>query len=628
MIRRRSIRAKLSLFLLFAILLPISASIFISYFYTKQSLREEAIRENTVTVHQGVTRLTGQLSQMNNISLYVYNNIQEPTSLYNILLRGRSDFMVENNLYTGLHAIEQSAKDIQQVYIYSDLADQSYLLISGYLKRDTGHAGLDGHFVQPPNKDDPYFEPPHPSNNYGMEEFPYSPSNTVVTIHRPVYRAPLKERIGVLSIDFKLDGFRSIADMLYDKGSENIYLLDDTGTTVYASDEREIGTKPVYGWLQHARYALAMSGHFEWREDHFNGIVVYERFEQLGRTWIVAKQIPYSHLYREASRVLRINMLVLVSFLVVAVIAALYISMRLMTPIKKLTESIKRIKLGKLKLDIDDGRRDEVGVLGSAIKNMVDTIDNLVMRELRLELANKDNQLKALQAQINPHFIYNTLQSIGSVALHNKVPKIYELTASLGLMMRYNMNTEEPVVPLAKEIAHAEAYLALQQQRFKEKLQFRVDAEDEAMNVMVPKMILQPLVENCFKHGFGAGMDDARIEIAAKRDGAALLLSVRDNGAGATPERLAELIRRLGTHGEGEGGAGAEGGLAGGVIGPANGGDSGGSVNDQDGSIGLTNVVSRLRLYYSEAPTIVLERGEPSGFCVLIRIPLPLPKEG
>lgn len=591
-----SIRNKLSLFLLIAILVPIAASILISYFYTKHSLKDEAVRENSNTVRQGATSVMNLLSQMNSISLYAYNNIQETNSLYNILERGRRDFIVENNLYSGLHAIAQSAKDIQQVYLYSDLADQSYLLIDGYLKREAGHAGLDGHYAQPSNKDDPYFEPPHPSHNYGMEEFPYSPTNTVLTIHRPVYRAPLKERIGILSVDFKLDGLRNIGNMLYDRGNEELYLLDDTGTVLYSSEEDLIGRKPAYAWLQHARYSFYQSGHFDWRDSSFDGIVVYEKFELIGRTWMVAKEIPNRYLYTNASRVLRINMLVLVTFLFVAVAATLFISVKLTTPIKKLTESIRKIKLGKMRLDIDWERSDEVGVLGHAIKNMVDTIDNLIMRELRLELANKDNQLKALQAQINPHFINNTLQSIGSVALHHRVPKIYELTASLGLMMRYHMNTEESIVPLSKEIAHTEAYLELQKQRFKERLVFRIEAEESILGALVPKMTLQPIVENCFKHGFGESMDAAEIRILARPEEDRLLLFVEDNGSGVSPGRLQELRSQI----EQEASADIRGGGSG---------------------IGLMNVVSRLRLYYDESIQVSVGPAEPNGFAVVIRIP-------
>ncbi|MEK3835403.1 MULTISPECIES: cache domain-containing sensor histidine kinase [unclassified Paenibacillus] len=593
---RGSIRYKLSVFLMAAILVPIAASILISYFYTKHSLKNDAIRENSNTVRQGTTSLMGQLNAMNNISLNAYNNLRMTNSLYNILVQGRSDFMVENNIYSGLHAIEQSSRDIQQVYLYSDLADQSWLLIDGYLKREPGSGGLDGHFVQPVDKNDPYLEPPHPSHNYGMEEFPYSPSNTVFTIHRPVYRAPLKERIGVLSIDFKLDEFRSIMNMLYDKGQENIYLLDDTGTAVYTSREDEIGTKPDYAWLQHARYSFAGAGHFYWNRDgDFNGIVVFEKFELIGRIWTVAKQIPDSYLYSNAASVLRINMLVLLTCLFIAIAAALFVSVMVTAPIKRLTESIRRIKLGKLQFDGDPDRSDEVGVLGSAIKNMVDTIDNLIMRELRLELANKDNQLKALQAQINPHFIFNTLQSIGSVALHHKVPRIYELTSSLGLMMRYNMNTEEPVVPLSKEIAHAQAYLELQQQRFKDRLRHRIEIRGEAdLNTPVPKMILQPLVENCFKHGF-EGAEQAEIGIVVEVSGDTLSITVSDNGPGVTPERLLELERQI----AGEQPGGMEG-----------------------GSIGLMNVVSRLRLFFNDQADVILGHAEPHGFNVQIRIPL------
>ncbi|BCG57381.1 cache domain-containing sensor histidine kinase [Paenibacillus sp. URB8-2] len=593
---RSSIRYKLSVFLMAAILLPIAASILISYIYTKHSLKEDAIRENSTSVRQGATSLASLLGGMNSISLYAYNNIQMPGSLYNILVQYHNDFMVENNIYTGLHAIEQSAKDIQQVYLYSDLTDQSWLLINGYLKREAGSVGLNGHYIQPIDKNDPYLEPPHLSHNYGMEEFPYSPSNTVFTVHRPIYRAPLKERIGILSIDFKLDGFRGIMNMLYDKGNENIYLLDDTGTAIYSSEDDLIGQKPSYAWLQHARYTFDRSGHFDWKEDNgFHGIVVFEKFELIGRVWIVAKEIPDSYLYSNASRVLRINMVVLMSFLLVAIAATLCVSVWVTAPIKKLTESIRRIKLGKLHFDPDLERSDEVGVLGSAIKNMVDTIDNLIMRELKLELANKDNQLKALQAQINPHFIFNTLQSIGSVALHHKVPKIYELTSSLGLMMRYNMNTEESVVPVSKEIAHVEAYLELQKQRFKDRLSYTLDiAENANLELQVPKMILQPIVENCFKHGFEDAAQ-AEITVAAQAGEDRLTLSVLDNGPGISLDRLLELNRRIGREASGR---------------------------TPEGSIGLVNVISRLRLFFNGEAEVSISNAQPSGLSVVIIIPV------
>jgi len=591
---RGSIRNKLIVFLLIAIILPIAASIFLSYTYTKHSLKIEAIRENSNALRQGTTGFVNLLNQINNISLYAYNNIQEAESLYGLLLRGRSDFIIENELYAGLHAIEQSEKSIQQVYLYSEWANKSYLLIDGYLKREPGRAGLDGHYVQPSDKLNPYFEPPHPSHNYGMEEFPYSPSNTVLTIHRPLYRAPLKERIGILSIDFQLDGFRDIANMLYDEGNENVYLLDDNGVVIYSSEERLIGNAHPYAWLEHALHSAPQAGHFEWKETGSNGIVLYEKFILMGRNWIVAKHIPNEYIYKNAAGVLRINLIVLVTFLVIAIAATTVVSVAITRPIKRLTESIKKTKLGRMEFEIDAARSDEVGLLGSAIKNMVDTIDNLVMRELRLEIANKDNQLKALQAQINPHFINNTLQSIGAIALHNKVPKIYEMISSLGLMMRYNMNTEESVVPLAKEITHINAYLELQKQRFKDQLRYRVEADEACLDVQVPKMILQPLVENCFKHGFPSATDAFEIAVDVRRDDGRTRIRVRDNGAGVSAERLRELKLRL----DGEAPDRAE-----------------------SGSIGLFNVVSRLRLYYEDETSVDVAARSPSGFEVAIEIP-------
>nr|WP_249316520.1 histidine kinase [Bacillus sp. FJAT-50079] len=305
--------------------------------------------------------------------------------------------------------------------------------------------------------------------------------------------------------------------------------------------------------------------------------------------------MPNQVLYKNANQLVLINALVISVSLIIVIIATIFISLRLTSPIKELIKSIKEIKQKDMKLDINTNSTDEVGILAQTIKNMVGTIDTLFMKEYRLEIANKDNQLKALQAQINPHFIYNTLQSIGTIALQNDVPRIYDLTTSFGKMMRYNMNTSEPIVPLAKEIDHIKDYLELQKQRFKQNLIYHINLENELKDLLIPKMILQPLVENYFKHGFKQDVYPGEIWINIENQNAKLLIiTVEDNGIGMDSRKLQsvqQMLKDPQTIGKSE-------------------------------SIGLHNVLSRIQLYFHEQAQIEISNRNPNGFKIVLSVPL------
>jgi two-component system sensor histidine kinase YesM len=227
-------------------------------------------------------------------------------------------------------------------------------------------------------------------------------------------------------------------------------------------------------------------------------------------------------------------------------------------------------------------------------------INQLIIREYRLELASKTNQLKALQAQVNPHFMNNALQSIGTLALQNGDRKVYSLISSLGKMMRYHMRADSTSVPLSAELDYVRSYLALQRQRFDENLHYHIEADERAGAVRVPKMILQPLVENVFKHGIQPALGPGEIDISCRMAEPSLLeIRVADNGAGMEEEeriRLQAVLDRTASALEPDG--------------------------EEGGRIGLINILSRLRLYFNDQVQMKLENRTPRGLRVTITIPL------
>lgn len=591
-----SIRNKLIVFLLLAILLPMIISIFISYMYTRESLKNEFIRENSHTIYQGKRNIEEYLEQINNISLIVYNDIQDPASLYQIVSNNKKSYLMEREISQNLHSITKESNDIVQVYLYSKYYQRSYLMIDGFFKRTNEAKPKLQQSDFPNNKIDPYIESTHTAHNYGMNDFPFAPKNKVITIHRPIYKIPLKENLGYISIDFNLDSIQSMSDLLYSKYSEDFYLIDQNYKVLYSSQDNLIGTKLTDEWAEMLNKKQKLSGYFESSNGDFRGITIYETVEHFGQKWILAKRIPNQVLYKNANQLVFINVLVISVSLIIVIIATLFISLKLTSPIKELIQSIKEMKVKNMQVDINTKSTDEIGILAQTIKHMVETIDNLIMREYRLEIANKDNQLKALQAQINPHFIFNTLQSIGSLALQSNVPRIYDLTSSLGKMMRYNMNTNEFIVEVSKEIDQIQAYLELQKQRFKQNLIFYIHVEDEVKTLLIPKMILQPLVENYFKHGFEQNTRPGKIWINIRKvDPQFLLISVEDNGKGMEPDRLEFVQQKLS-------------------------GTRNGAQIDQ--SIGLSNVLSRIQLYFDEQAQIKITNRDPLGLKITLHIPL------
>lgn len=592
-----SIRNKLIVFLLIAIILPMIISIFISYMYTRESLKREFIRENLNTVYQGKSSIQEYLENINQVSLKVYKEIQEPDSLYQVLSGKSRNYLMDREISENIHSISKENNDIVQVYLHSNSNQQSYLIIDGFPKRTNESNPPLKQKDFPKNKVDPYIESTHIAHNYGMNDFPYAPKDKVITIHRAIYKVPLKEYIGYISIDINLDSIRTMSDLLYSENSEDIHLIDNSGKVIYSSQENIIGSKLTDDWAKLLQNKQTSSGYFESNNENFSGITIYETVRHFEQEWVLAKRIPNQVLYRNANQLVLINALVVTVSLIIVILATLYISLKLTSPIKELISSIKKIKLKNMKLDINTKSTDEIGILAQTIKNMVGTIDNLIMKEYRLEIANKDNQLKALQAQINPHFIYNILQSIGALALQNNVPKIYDLTSSLGKMMRYTMNTSDPIVELSKEVDEVKTYLELQKQRFKQKLIYNISIADDIKNLSIPKMILQPLVENYFKHGFEQIEKPGEISINIKRIHPQLLLiTVEDNGKGIAPDRLRFVQQKLNEEKT--------------------------NATRIDQSIGLSNVLSRIQLYFNQHAKIEIANREPNGVKVTLQIPL------
>jgi two-component system sensor histidine kinase YesM len=192
-----------------------------------------------------------------------------------------------------------------------------------------------------------------------------------------------------------------------------------------------------------------------------------------------------------------------------------YIYRIMIAPIKNITSNIDKVQEGEYAYKATSQTKDEVGILDHKYEEMVQTINNLVNETLKSALEISKTRLKMLQAQINPHFLNNTLQSISTQALRSDDKEVSDSITMLARMFQYNVDTTTDFVPLSEEIRHIERYLNLQQARFREKLHYEITCQPEVKSRTVPKMILQPLVENSLAHGLtlGDGRGVVKVEI-------------------------------------------------------------------------------------------------------------------
>ncbi len=209
-----------------------------------------------------------------------------------------------------------------------------------------------------------------------------------------------------------------------------------------------------------------------------------------------------------------------------------------------LENSVRQAASGDLSVKVCDSYADEISSLARSFNTMTEKLNVLIREKYMAEIGHKEAQLTALQSQMNPHFIYNTLESISMLAVVNDNYEIVRMCGAFADMMRYSLRPHLTAVPLSDEMRYIDDYVAIQEIRFPGRFRLVCDIAAGCADELVPPLCLQPLVENAFRHGFDSSEKTGIIRISARREDGSLCLCVKNNGKSIAPQRL-EHIRRL-----------------------------------------------------------------------------------
>lgn len=256
--------------------------------------------------------------------------------------------------------------------------------------------------------------------------------------------------------------------------------------------------------------------------------------------------VPVSTILAALSSTLLAGIAIAVFAVIISTIGSILFSRVYSKPIIELSATMRTVTIDDFSDVIINKRKDEVGILHDSFSVMMERNKTLIAMEYQSKIEKREAQIRALQAQINPHFMYNTLQVIGGMALKKNVPELYTITTALGDIMRYSLNFSNEMVCLKEELEYFKAYLTIQNERFGNRISLEITIPEELMEYLIPKLILQPLLENSLEHGLSNKSGEWRIilkgELRSQED---LLLSLEDNGIGIEPDRLVLIQENL-----------------------------------------------------------------------------------
>jgi two-component system, sensor histidine kinase YesM len=278
-----------------------------------------------------------------------------------------------------------------------------------------------------------------------------------------------------------------------------------------------------------------------------------------------------------------------------SIVAAWSLSKSIYTPIKKLHDVTATITKNDLQVLVTGDNVDEITELGMSFNIMIGKIRELLASKIKEQENLKKAELRVLQAQINPHFLYNTLDTIIWMAQSNKNEQVIEIVSALSKFFRISLSKGKDWITIGEEIERTRSYLTIQKIRYRDILDFNIDVDDRVTDNTILKLILQPLVENAIYHGIKNKRQGGTINIRAKlKNQNEVLIEVEDDGIGFTPEKLDQLRVELE--------------------------DDSGDIRMESG-FGIGNVNNRIRLYYGKQYGLTVESEYNTGTCVTLIIP-------
>ena len=410
----------------------------------------------------------------------------------------------------------------------------------------------------------------------------------VITLSRGIRdRSGSGEKEGVFFIDLNYSAISELCDQSTVGTKGYAFILDAKGNIVYHPQQQQL-----YNELQTENISLIMDADKDTvLTDTGNNGKLYSISRSDKTGWTVVDCTNVRELLSKSRQAQSVYVLTAIVLVIVALLFSRFMARSITLPIQKLRDSMKKVQEGDFSVsDVVVDSRNEIGSLTKSFDVMTHRIQELMEQNVHEQEEKRKSELKALQSQINPHFLYNTLDSIIWMAEGKRNEEVVLMTASLARLLRQSISNEDEVVPIANEVEYARGYLTIQKMRYKDKLEFQIDVDPSILYIPLIKLVLQPIIENAIYHGLKYKESKGLLIVKGfMKDGNAVL-QVIDDGVGMDEETLAHIYDKH-------------------------------KVNYHSNGVGVYNVEKRLKLYYGDDYGITYESEKGKGTTATITIP-------
>ncbi len=584
-----SIRTKLFITYFIIILILVMGIGAASYNFSSRSVEEKLQEANTELINQINLNLESNFFHIRNIMLIPYNN---------------SEYITGANVYSNM-------SEIDRISFQRKMSD--YFLRSLYI---TARSDLENFFIFS-NDGRMLFTSSgetedYSRNNFGSQEwvkstidkngsiyFSSAYTKTVRGLKKILFSTSIKikdisntNNFSIVKAEFNFDMIsETFSSDAIGKDSETI-LIDNKGQVIYSTN----GRSPVTALDSAIVSQMPGNKGTFWAETGGRQYMIsYAKSAISG--WNIISMIPREQIFEASDKIRSMTVIVSVIALVLSALISLVMSSMITKPLLKLDYMVDSVRKGDLSVRIEGNSKDEIGRIYSVFNMLIEEVNSLIETKYIYQIKEREYELNLLHAQINPHFLYNTLDTIRAMADMQHADDVVHMINLLADMLRYSIKSINEPVTVKQELDHAAAYLTICSIRFGEKIDFAIDVEDSVMEYKIPRLILQPVIENCIRHGHSHDRRKEFILVTGGREKHSLVFTVKDNGSGMHEDILKRVKKNLYT-------------------------DEAASFTGKSGSIGLSNINSRLRLLYGEGQYITVSSLLNAGTEVRLHVPL------
>lgn len=578
------IRRKLLLILYIQIIIPL---VLIGYLSYKNS--ENIIKKKSTDYSQDILRMIGMRlnDYVNNLTL-ISQDLLYDRNIYNILNKDSAlndpltDYENEGNINRVLKKILLSRSEIQSICFVSNNGAH-YFADNNREKVSIMDVLREGDMLAKARKS-------QGRAAWYLDSTQGKVGN--IFLVRTVYNMDNFKEIGLMVILIRKEFLEAVYQDLVNDDMQNIAIIS-------ADNERIVSRNSGDTYLHDSLLAdiQGKSGYIINSRDQ--ALISFVCMEE--PDWKIVSYTPLLRLFKEIDALRKRFIMLCILSVVLLSILSLYIALDFINPINRLVKGMQKVQKGGDSVYIQVDRKDELGYLNKAFNTMSEEINHLVTWIYREQITRKEAEIKALQSQINPHFLFNTLESINWMAQLNHVPEISETVTDLSSLMEASIGRDDRLITLEEEFAYTDKYIALLRRRFEDRIELVKQVQRETLKVKIPRLLIQPLIENAVYHGIEKCRGKGVVTLRSYIHGGILIIEVMDNGAGMEADDLTTLNERLDMD------------------------------NDtyfkslerkKNKSIGIENVNRRIKLFYGERYGLTIESRQGEYTRVVVTIPM------